>query len=326
LFSAEVLLDSINSTGRRVTTFRLEYPRVINVELFSHRVFSRNTKSTREMPVKEVILRAVDDPYIPQPFGRNQADMPGYAIIPEDDQHIEEILRNKKERINYVVISCASDLVGRKATSHLREYFKDNDGELDEEYLSNLLDGYQHRLDYDSFSDTDINLHRQLINRDLEPYLWANTILTGDDFDNFFALRNDYEADPAIQVLAAKMQEAYNDSSPEKLAKGVWHLPLLTQEEKEDSVMMGPDSTYWAMVSAGRCDLQPKDITVDYKDPDEYHQRAEHIAHIGHLSPLEHPCQNLDNDKTVGNLRGWKQVRKFIKDEDNFALASQKIL
>lgn len=47
---AEIVADSINSQGDRITTYLLTFPRFILAELNTHRVFSKNSASSRAIP------------------------------------------------------------------------------------------------------------------------------------------------------------------------------------------------------------------------------------------------------------------------------------
>ena len=44
-----------------------------------------------------------------------------------------------------------------------------------------------------------MGVHKQVVNRILEPFMWAHTIVTATEWDNFFALRLDDAAQPEIQ-------------------------------------------------------------------------------------------------------------------------------
>ena len=45
-YHAEVLLDSVNPAGQRLTTFVLRFPRFVLPEFNTHRMFSRNASSS----------------------------------------------------------------------------------------------------------------------------------------------------------------------------------------------------------------------------------------------------------------------------------------
>lgn len=73
--SAKVICDSVNPYGTRITTFELEYPRIIHSELMTHRVFSRNSASSRAIPVNKVIELVETNPAYPEHWGKNQPGM-----------------------------------------------------------------------------------------------------------------------------------------------------------------------------------------------------------------------------------------------------------
>lgn len=76
-------------------------------------------------------------------------------------------------------------------------------------------------------------LHKQLINRAVEPWMHIDVIISSTDFDNFFALRCHPDAEPTIQVLAWEMADLYYAAKPAVVAVGGWHLPYVKPEERE---------------------------------------------------------------------------------------------
>jgi len=65
-----------------------------------------------------------------------------------------------------------------------------------------------------------MNLHKQIANRILEPWMHIEVVVTATNWDNFYALRDHPMAQPEIQALAAKMIDAHNASTPEVLKPG----------------------------------------------------------------------------------------------------------
>lgn len=72
---AEIVADSINPAGKRITTFLLTYPRFIHSELMTHRMFSRNAASSRAIPVEKVMESVRNNPAHPEHWGANKAGM-----------------------------------------------------------------------------------------------------------------------------------------------------------------------------------------------------------------------------------------------------------
>lgn len=75
MIEAKVICDSVNPNGTRITTFELTYPRIIHAELLTHRVFSRNSASSRAIPVESVLALIEANPAQPVHWGKNQAGM-----------------------------------------------------------------------------------------------------------------------------------------------------------------------------------------------------------------------------------------------------------
>lgn len=52
----KIIKDSMSLDENRVTTFELEYPRYIHAQLLTHRVFSRNSASSRAIPIEKTLI------------------------------------------------------------------------------------------------------------------------------------------------------------------------------------------------------------------------------------------------------------------------------
>jgi len=75
LITARVLADNISPTGQRMTTLEIEYPRFILAELNTHRMLSKNSASSRAIPVKTMHQHMRENPAQPVHWGKNQAGM-----------------------------------------------------------------------------------------------------------------------------------------------------------------------------------------------------------------------------------------------------------
>src|ERR1035437_2254645 len=74
-FKATVLADSISPDGVRLTTQEVTFPRIVLAEFNTHRVFTRNSSSSRAIPVEKMWRRVWDDPFFPVHWGKNQSGM-----------------------------------------------------------------------------------------------------------------------------------------------------------------------------------------------------------------------------------------------------------
>lgn len=74
-FAAKILADSLSPDGVRLTTFQTTFPRSILAEFNTHRMFSRNSASSRAIPVEKMIKMVMENPYVPPSWGKNQKGM-----------------------------------------------------------------------------------------------------------------------------------------------------------------------------------------------------------------------------------------------------------
>jgi thymidylate synthase ThyX len=74
-YSAKILADSVSPAGVRLTTMEVSFPRMVLAEFNTHRVFSRNSASSRAIPVEKQLDRIRNHPFIPAYWGANQSGM-----------------------------------------------------------------------------------------------------------------------------------------------------------------------------------------------------------------------------------------------------------
>lgn len=79
--SAKVLADSISPRGKRLTTLEVTFPRYVLAEFNTHRTFSRNSASSRAIPVSKQLDRILNDPFVGDHWGSNQPGMQAGAEL-----------------------------------------------------------------------------------------------------------------------------------------------------------------------------------------------------------------------------------------------------
>lgn len=156
-----------------------------------------------------------------------------------------------------------------------------------------------------------IGLHKQVVNRVLEPFVWMRTIVTTTDLENWFELRNHKDAQPEIKRLAECMWQIVIDAVPQDLAPDQWHLPYLLEAEQGDK-----RSGSLCRISAARC-ARVSYLTHEGREPNEDADIALFNRLVGskplHASPLEHQAQPGRDKAFWGNFHGWEQYRKFYE-------------
>lgn len=162
--------------------------------------------------------------------------------------------------------------------------------------------------------------HKQVANRLLEPFQRMKTVLTATEFDNFWWLRLDVDADPTMYELAKKMKEAYDSSCPMKLQAGEWHTPYVFHDyiaadntsfpsfifngyfvldDNEQRIYLSKEEA--KAVSASCC------AQVSYRTLNSTKEKSLEIydklisGNKAHASPFEHQATPMQ-DEVVGDL------------------------
>jgi hypothetical protein len=300
LISAKVIADSVCPQGVRMTTMEIEYPRFILAELNTHRMLSKNSASSRAIPTKAMheFIRA--NPATPVSWGKNQPGM------------------KANEQVGSNVATEAEQIWNRAKDDALH-----------------WADALAHKL----------AIHKQIANRITEPWMTMKTVISGTEWNNFFHLRNHADAQPEIKALAEAMTVAYTTHLPVLLKPGEWHLPYITIAEYVPTGELqylnnnfDPISLEEAKIISASCCAQ-----VSYRKNDDSFDKAKKIydqlilSEPVHASPIEHQATPMDvnsmcrfepdtwqpgvthvsanSDLWSGNLRGWIQYRKLIRNE-----------
>ena len=270
--SAKIILGSISTkTKETITTFELTYPRFIHSELMTHRVFSRNSASSRAIPFKKMLSRIKNDMAMPIHWGANMSGM----------QAKQEVSSVKKFFAKFLWV-----LTGRIVL-----------------FLAWLM----HSL----------GVHKQVVNRMVEPWSHITVILTTSELENFFELRDHKDAQPEIQELARQMKASVENYEYKKLSEGEWHIPFLTEAEKKQLPLL-----HQLKVSVARCarvsylnhDGSRSSLDEDFKLYDRL------VGSLPlHASPTEHQATSIMNPnekKYQGNLSGFIQFRKILEEKN----------
>lgn len=179
--SAKVIADSINETGQRLTTFELEFPRLILSECNTHGAIEKNTSSSRAIPVSKMLDHLLEQNLKPVYFGSKKKGM------------------QAGDELNGTSLEVAKGL---------------------------WEDSLEKAVFYANQMDT-LGVAKEVSNRVTEPYQLIKAVWSATDWDNWFNLRLHPDADPNICMLAYKMYRAMQESKPNLLKNGEYHLPYV---------------------------------------------------------------------------------------------------
>jgi thymidylate synthase ThyX len=91
MIEAKIICDSINPAGNRITTWILKYPRFIHAEFMTHRILSKNAASSRAITLEKMIQAVLDEPAIPEFWGKNQKGMQAAEELNLADQETAKL-------------------------------------------------------------------------------------------------------------------------------------------------------------------------------------------------------------------------------------------
>lgn len=144
-----------------------------------------------------------------------------------------------------------------------------------------------------------LGLHKQIVNRILEPFAHISVVITATDWDNFFALRCHSAADPTMRVLAETIRDIMSVSKAQPLDAGQWHLPY--------GGNLSESAARCARVSYLRHDGSAPDNADDMR-------LAGILLAEKHMSPFEHQAKPTPNQRNA-NLSGWYSQRCLLEDQ-----------
>lgn len=301
--TAKMITHSVGADAPPLATMELRYWRGIHSEFMTHRVMSRNARSSRAVPVPRLIEEVATNPFVPKHWGANQKGMQAGVECNE--------LVPFQTGYSHLDSSICYDRVPRE-----KAWLKARDEAV--KYAQAFHDaGY----------------HKQIVNRLLEPFMFIDVLVTSTEWSNFFALRDDPMAEPHIRDLAVEMKEVMAASTPQFLHPGQWHLPYvgsMLDAPTADHAAMGEwgavNGRTWTetarAVSVTRC-ARISYVPFHGESGDIASEVARHDALVSarpcHSSPLEHQATPDElgphgwyNPDLHRNLRGWKQYRSMV--------------
>lgn len=152
---------------------------------------------------------------------------------------------------------------------------------------------------------SNMGVHKQAVNRLLEPFSYVAVAITSAHWDNFFDLRCDAAADPAIRNFAVAVRDALDGA--EYVERPI-HSPYNDDPMQSAAIM-------------ARISYLTRD--PEKKSPEENIALAKRLAESKHMSPFEHqavhasiiPLTYEAEDSRNFAPTGWAQHRAQIERE-----------
>jgi len=352
MITAKIIADSKNNFSNRITTMVVTMPRFILAEFNTHRMFSRNSASSRAIPFEKMVKSVQENPFIPIAWQRDHKGMQGTEYLDKEQTKICEVhwLASRDESVERAKIINATE-VTKQLCNRLLEPFMWHTVIISATEFSNF---FALRCPQYEFSSNKI--YRSW--KDLQS---SNNNIADNSLLNRLQ-SNKGQAEIHMMALAEAMWDAMNESTPKVLKAGEWHIPFgdqildddldelfavtsgLKQEisvsdqeeqeifwKKQDKILL----EYRIKTASANCArvsytvVGEEDKKPNYENDIKLHDR---LVASGHWSPLEHCAQVMSRHEYhtkfgsraenpigngwSGNFRGFIQYRKTFNNEN----------
>ncbi len=260
-YAAKIIADS-SASGTRLTTMEVTFPRFILAEFNTHRMLSRNSASSRAIPVERRIAQVRENPFVPEAFGQNQRGMQAAVELDERD--------NSKA---VAVWLRARDAAVAQAEALL-------DLGVHKQHANRILEPYVWHTVVVTATEWE-NFFALRTHKAAQPEMQIIAKM----------MREVYDASTPRELEPGDWHLPYVDS------RIVDTNEAITATAPDGSVTHGispwregsPDELLW--ISVARCAAVSYERQDAQKTVEEYRERHDALLAAGHMSPFEHQAQ-----------------------------------
>lgn len=303
----EIVADSINQQGDRLTSLVLTYPRIIHAEMMTHRMFSRNASSSRAVPIQKMIEAVKNNTFCPFEFQKAHKGMQGSEYFTDEDKEdciklwlesaelalqqaekmkekgiTKQIINRILEPYQYYTVLITGSEEGWNNFFELRcpvYIYKDDNSEL--EFFS--------KEDWIYWRNQCANLK----NIEDVPEIPANNL-------EWLAI-NKGQAEIHMMALAETIYDCIQESVPTQLKENEWHIPMISDLEflklsTDDQIKLSVGraaNTSYTVVGDG------KELTLEHAI--KIHDKCKEL---NHSSVFEHCARAMSDDEYYSYVKG----------------------
>lgn len=220
MYRSEIISDSLSPQGDRLTTFIVQFPRIVLSEFSKHRMFSFSSASSRAIPFKKMVKMVEENPFIPIAWQKNHKGMQGSEYLTNDELKYNW-LEAKDEAIR-MAKTLNEKGVTKQLCNRLLEPFM-----WHKVIITSGKEGLENFFNlrcpqyYDKIEDTYKKSKKDIssLNDYGEyPKYYEDTL--------GWLKINHSQADIHIQAIGEMMWDCYNKSKPRQLEAGEYHIPF----------------------------------------------------------------------------------------------------
>ncbi len=324
-FSARVIMDSsyedqcgVNWELKtfRLTTLEVVIPQIILAEFNTHHLFSRNSASTRAIPVEKMIERVMTNPFIPTRWPKNERGM----MVRE--YHAEHSFEHERSETQWLR---ARD----SAVAAVRVFSDPEDLDVHKGIASRLLEAWMwHTVIVSSTEWTNWNALRDDPGAQLEiqvpARLMARAMERSKPFTNISATTGkDWHLPFAEERRSATFTESkHHQMVSTGRCAAVSFMRHMQHDEVEDQkrgsrIVVNGHMSPTEHVARAMTEEERR-LYARYWDVDENGRRVIVDEEVTKRKPVR--GHHFDVDFFCGNFQGWMQFRKTLPNEHDYSL------
>lgn len=235
MISAKVIADSKNQFGNRLTTIVVTFPRIILAEFNTHRMFSRNSASSRAIPFEKMVESVKNNPFVPIAWQKDHKGMQGIEYLDEMQSDVaKSYWLSAKDRAIEESIDLSKCNVTKQLCNRLLEPFMWHTVIVTASEWENFFNLRCPQYIYPAARDLDKRFRswKDVVNYTIElnkehPQLQEIT----SNIENITGIdrlkQNLGQAEIHMMALAEAMYDAYCESKPKPLKENQWHIPFI---------------------------------------------------------------------------------------------------
>lgn len=278
--NAEIIADSVNETGQRITTFLVVFPRIVLAEFNTHRMLSRNSASSRAIPFETMLNRLETEPFVPIKFQKDHKGMQGTEYFEGEEEasakHYWECAKNN-------AIAVAKQMAEAGITKQL---------------CNRILEPFMYHTVIVTATDWE-NFFKLRAHEAAEIHIQ----------DLAYKMLHEYNKSEPKRLALGEWHIPFGDN-----------IDIAKIELECGSKDDGTPNAEWldqrkieiAIARCARISYLNYEGNDDYEADMKLHDR---LSTLGHWSPFEH-CASATTDIRSGNYHGFLQYRKTFKGEN----------
>lgn len=354
---AEIVAHSKRAnTGEEIITYKLTFPRIILSEVNTYKMLEKNTSSSRAIPFEKMVEVVDKEPFVPLAFQTHHKGMQGteYITNPEEIDYLEVKWLIAKDTAIESAYQLYNNGITKQLANRILEPFmwvtqlctgtRESFEHLFEQrcpiyevpyYINDPIeDDKKIQMKLGGCSKKDIVEHIRENRLDTEVYSW-------NDLD--WLQHNRGQAEIHFMDLAEKMYDALNESEPDILKGGDWHIPFQEEIWKRNGVEKLEDFIKMSCAMTARVSyttIADNEVLTLEKAKNIYDKcvKSGHFSVVSHCAKcmtdyeydtwIKGKCEKSEKLNILAipneakgfnkNLRGFVSLRQYIEDKSDF--------